>query len=95
MEVKTCDAQIDSSLSQERSNAVLQEKVLAIVVTSLENMDLQTLMEVVPLYWNNEEFRLAFNAHCVRNPPNDHRWLAQYYKAFRAESPSCSDREYD
>ena len=75
------------ALARERSNAVLQEKVLAIVVTSLENMDLRTLMEVVSLYWENEEFCLAFNAHCVRNPPSEHRWLARYYKAFRAESP--------
>jgi hypothetical protein len=75
------------ALARERDNTVLQEKVLAIVVTSLENMDLRTLMDVVSLYWDNDEFRLAFNAHCVRKPPSEHRWLAQYYKAFRAEDP--------
>ena len=47
------------ALARERNNTVLQEKVLAIVVTSLENMDLRTLMDVVSLYWDNEEFRLA------------------------------------
>lgn len=78
------------ALARERSNAVLQEKVIAIVVTSLENMDLRTLMDMVSLYWDNEEFRLAFNAHCVRKPPTEHRWLAQYYKTFRAESPPAS-----
>ena len=75
------------ALAREQGNAILQEKVLAIVVTSLENMDESTLMDVLSLYWNNEEFRLAFNAHCVRNPPADHTWLIQYYKAFRAEDP--------
>ena len=76
------------TLARERDNPVLQEKLLAIVVTSLENMDVRTLMDVVSLYWNNEEFRLAFNAHCVRKAPTDHQWLAQYYKTFRAADPS-------
>ena len=52
-----------------------------------ENMDDCTLMDVLSLYWDNEEFRLAFNAHCVRQPPTDHTWLTKYYKAFRAEDP--------
>lgn len=75
------------ALAREMGNAVLQEKVLAIAITSLENMDGRTLMDVLSLYWNNEEFRLAFNAHCVRQPPTDHTWLSKYYKSFRTDDP--------
>ena len=75
------------ALAREMGNAVLQEKVLAIAITSLENMDGRTLMDVLSLYWNNEEFRLAFNAHCVRQPPTGHTWLGKYYKAFRTDNP--------
>lgn len=75
------------ALAREQGHSALQEKVLAIAVTSLENMDESTLMELLSLYWKNEEFRLAFNAHCVRQPPTNHTWLAKYYKAFRAEDP--------
>ena len=78
------------ALARERSNAILQEKVLAIAVTSLENMDDSTLMDVLSLYWSNEEFRLAFNAHCVRQPPTEHAWLIKHYKAFRSEDPPQS-----
>ena len=78
------------ALAREQSNAILQEKLIAIVVTSLENMDEQTLMDVLSLYWNNEEFRLAFNAHCVRQPPTSSVWMTKYYKAFRSEDPPQS-----
>lgn len=75
------------ALAREQRNAVLQEKVLAIVVTSLENMDASTMMELIPLYWQNQEFRLALNAHFVRKPPSGEHWLKTHYKAFRHEHP--------
>ena len=78
------------ALARERSNAILQEKIIAIAVTSLENMDESTLMDVLSLYWRHEEFRLAFNAHCVRQPPTSMGWLTKYYKAFRSEDPPQS-----
>ena len=78
------------ALARERSNAILQEKLLAIVVTSLENMDDPTLRDVLSLYWSNEEFRLAFNAHCVRQAPTNRGWMTKYYKAFRSEDPPQS-----
>ena len=74
------------SLARERQNAILQEKVLAIAVTSIENMDTQTLSELVPLLWKQEEFRLAMNAQFVRTPPTE-GWLGLYYKAFRSVDP--------
>ncbi len=75
------------ALARERSNSVLQEKVLAIAITSLENMDVQTLSELVSLLWPEESFRLALNAFCARQTPNDKGWFGQYYKAFRAPNP--------
>ena len=74
------------SLARERQNTTLQEKVLAIAVTSIENMDAQTLRELVPLLWQQEEFCLAMNALFVRTPPTK-GWLAIYYKAFRSLEP--------
>ena len=75
------------TLARERSNAELQEKVLAVATTSLENMDVHLLSEMVSLFWHHEEFRLALNAHCVRYPPSGKGWFPMYYKAFRSEHP--------
>lgn len=75
------------ALARERSNADLQEKVLAVAITSLENMDAHVLSEMVSLFWQHEEFRLALNAHCVRQPPSGTGWFSTYYKAFRSEYP--------
>ena len=79
------------ALAREQEHPILQEKVLAIVVTSLENMDDRTLMDVLSLYWDNEEFRLAFNAHCVRQPPTDHM-ADQVLQGISSRRPSASDR---
>ena len=75
------------ALARERSNAELQEKVLAVAITSLENMDARVLPEMVSLFWQHEEFRLALNAHCVRQSPSGAGWFSKYYKAFRSEYP--------
>ena len=74
------------SLARERQHTTLQEKVLAIAVTSIDNMDAQTLRALVPLLWQQEEFCLAMNALFVRMPPTK-GWLASYYKAFRSLEP--------
>lgn len=75
------------ALARERSNTVLQEKVLAIAVTSLDNMDGSTMQELTALLWQHQEYRLALNAHFARKVPTHQGWLQQYYKAFRTEDP--------
>mgnify|MGYP000545443902 CR=1 FL=1 len=75
------------ALARERSNTLLQEKILAIAVTSLENMDGATMQELTALLWQYQEYRLAINAHFARKVPTCQGWLQQYYKAFRTEDP--------
>ena len=73
-------------LATEKSNVILREKVLTIAIASMQNIDMSTHRRLIPLLWEDDDFRMAINARFVKKPPSK-GWLGKYYKAFRADDP--------
>ena len=73
-------------LATDKRNTLLQEKVLTIAIASIQNFDEQTHRRLIPLLWENRDFRMAINAQFAKKPPS-RGWLGMYYKSFRAVEP--------